>query len=823
MSVITSAITLYKDSAITPARNFIVDDIDTYLATLSKISISSFQYLRNDLRLTIKINKDQDYVEAIDTYNYNYLKAVQKGVSYYYFILRKTQIAQSTIALELLMDTANTFKWNTAFYPTQRTRVLREHKDRIQKFVESIDFTNLESASWAIGEAFPYSDGTTFVVNVEFSTDEGGDPVLTLVKAKYYDDGTHKRLYLFGLNVEEGIEILNDHDFTRIQIYLEDYSSLYASIVDLDDVGVSFSYNNVRKIDYYAEGINPVLYKEELGVLDNSNGVEWNLVYQNHSSGDDVAIDCFCLPSYGEIKVNIPSTNNLAYTDFEDGKHYLFMPFGNIYYSLTDNDSVDWPIRVSGGKLICKDVYRSGTTLKIRTVIYEGWIETGGVAKILKDPTIYSYKTITSLSFDNILGGLYYKATSIPNPVIAQRIEVNGTFNAIVDTSETLGTLQEIDRAEPKLVKIITIPYFPSTHTYNSVDNSIEVDSTWVFENSNYNSLQLNNLNTHFASTIESNVENPLDVFLLGSLIPSTTALRDDHYESKLFHSEFYQPKFVYDSFGFVFELEKIDEGVFNPSLYFTFEFVMTSTINSKFMFKFPEYVLKLSTQDYDNILPVARNNEAPIYNSSYITYLRTAYRYDLKTFGQREAKVLFGASADTLQNIGSTIESYYTGKGYGKASGAMNLITGIPTTIFNSINELNSNEWSMEAKIAQLKNQSVSVSGSDDLDLMENYAGNKAKLCLYKPSDRMYKLVADLFYYFGYNTNELKIPDLNTRYWFNYIQCELEITGVDKNISESIKEDLISRYASGITILHNHSGNWDFSQVKENWETSLL
>ena len=135
----------------------------------------------------------------------------------------------------------------------------------------------------------------------------------------------------------------------------------------------------------------------------------------------------------------------------------------------------------------------------------------------------------------------------------------------------------------------------------------------------------------------------------------------------------------------------------------------------------------------------------------------------------------------------------------------------------------LNNNEWSLQARLESVKNQSVSVSGSDDLDLMKNYAGNKAKLCLYNPSDRMYKLVADLFYYFGYNTNELKIPTLNTRYWFNYIQCELEITGVDKNISESIKEDLISRYASGITILHNHSGTWDFNQVKENWETSLL
>ena len=134
MSGTTSTIKLYKDSAITLERSFVVEDIDVYLATLTKITILDFQYLRNDLRLTIKINKDQEYTEALLKYNYNYLEVVQKGVSYYYFVMKKTQIAQSTIALELLMDTANTFKWNTDFHPTKRTRVIREHKDRIKNY-----------------------------------------------------------------------------------------------------------------------------------------------------------------------------------------------------------------------------------------------------------------------------------------------------------------------------------------------------------------------------------------------------------------------------------------------------------------------------------------------------------------------------------------------------------------------------------------------------------------------------------------------------------------------------------------------------------------
>lgn len=819
MSVITSTIKLYKDSEITPSRNFVVEDLDVYLATLTKITISSFQYLRNDLRLTIKINKDQVYTESLLLYNYNYLEVKQQGQYYYYFILKKTQISQSTIALELLMDTCNTFSWNGAFYPTKRTRVIREHKDRIKKYVYQLTFNELQTASWSIGEAFPYTDGTPFIVNVELFT-SGSDPTITNAYAQYYEAGAHKKLIITGINIDDGLSLVDDLEINMIRVYDEDYI-MYATIYDLEDVNIDVLYHKIRNIDYYSEGINPVLYKEELGILDNTNGLEWNLIYRNHAEGDNVAIDCFCLPSYGNIRFDIPDTNHLTYTDFEDGKHYLFAPFTSDYYNLTDNDGAKWPIKINGLKVICKDVYRSGTTLKIRSVIYGGFINADRKLVIAKDPDIYDWKTITSLEFDNMLGALYYKASSIPNPVLAQILEANGVFTALLDTTEPFATLQEVDRADPKLIKIISIPYFPSTYTYDPSTYTLATDETWVFETSVYHSLELNNLNAQFVSSISSDVLNPLDVFELGAMTPNLNGLRDDRFESKLYHSEFYQPKFVYDSFGFVFEMEKVNERQFTPSTYFDFEFIMTSTINSKFMFKFPSYVLKMSTQDYDNVLPIARNNEAPIYNSSYITYLRTAYRYDLKNLGQKEARVYFGAVKDTFEQGMSVVKSYYSG-GSSEEAGA-SFLFGITKTIFDGITQLNANEWSMEQKIEQLKNQSVSVSGSDDLDLMQNYAGNKAKLCLYKPSERMSKMVADLFYYFGYATNEVKIPNLHTRYWFNYIECELEITGMDKNITEVIKEDIKDRYRNGITVLHNNSAHWDFDQVKENWETNIL
>ena len=824
MSNPTSTIILYKDSKIIPSRNMVVESISDYLANLTKITINDFQYMRHHLEMEIKIDKSQIWQEFDITYNYNYLSIQNSDASkvVYYFIVGKRQIANSTIALSLRLDTANTFTYNTDYTPTERTKVIREHKDRFNKYVYQITFNDLQTASWAIGEAFPYNDGTIFNVNVEFQS-SGEDTYLTHATARYFEDGVNKKLILINQNIDEGLLLEGNTDFIRMEIYKDDYSGLYCSIVNFDDVIIEVEHNKVRNIDYYSEGINPVLYKEELGILDNTNGLEWNLIYRNHAEGENVAIDCFCLSSEGNIQIAIPATTTLTYTDFEDGKYYLFAPFDNIKYSFVGDDTHEYFVQFNTSiECVCKVVYRTGTTLKIRSVVYRNsFINAYGKLVLTSNRTLYNWITINSLTIKNILGAKYYKSSSIPNPLVASIYEPNGVFNVSLDTTEDLSNLNEVNRADPKLVKIITIPYFPSVYKYDPATYTLEVDSTWVYENSTYKSLQLNNLNTNFTSTITSTIMNPLNIFDMGSFTPNPTANRDDTYESKLFNSEFYQPKFVYDSFGFIFELEKMNEGMSQPT-YFTFEFVMTSTINSKFMFKFNDYHLKLSTQDYDNILTIARNNEAPIYNSAYINYLMSAYRYDLKALGYGEARTYMSAIGKTL----STFEGGYsagTGENASALVAGYKVAKGVISTIFNGIMTLNEKEMSMEAKITALKNQSVSVSGSDDLDLMKNYAGNKAKLCLYEPSPRMKHLIADLFYYFGYTTEELKKPVINTRSWFNFLQCELELANTGNNLTEEVIEDLKARFRSGITFFHKVNGTWDLDQVKENWEVSIL
>ena len=132
----------------------------------------------------------------------------------------------------------------------------------------------------------------------------------------------------------------------------------------------------------------------------------------------------------------------------------------------------------------------------------------------------------------------------------------------------------------------------------------------------------------------------------------------------------------------------------------------------------------------------------------------------------------------------------------------------------------------SIASKLEQLKNQAVSVAGSDDIDLLEFYSNNRGQLTEWRCSDNMRKAIYDLFYYCGYATNEMKVPNLYSRLWFNFIQAELEIKE-NNNLPDFVTNDLIERFKNGVTVMHclveqvgqEQVKSWDFDQEKENWE----
>lgn len=819
----TSTLYLYKDSKIIPSKNFVVDSIEEYLATLTTITITDFQFIRTELNLEIKIDKSQDFSGSLATYNYNYLKVVQNGVSYYYFVVKKTQVAQSTIRLELKMDTLNTYKWDTAFKVSARTQVNREHKERLFRYVYEFHSTRTYVD-------FPFDNKQKVKGDLLFFDGIG---IINVECIVWYQTTPASAIGFHAESLSRGQSdwLFKNRSSTTLFFMGVTINGTDYFVTDDALANCVLKVSLLRNIDYLSEGMDIPLYKKELGVLRNKEDSTWNLIYHNDNNE---AINCHCIPSNSFLSARVFTDNELTYNDFEDGAYYTFASFSSggsrVDQYFKDNNNLyyytSWIGNTLGTQRVIWQIKRSGTTLQIRR----------GYGDESRAPNGFlinydSWQTITSITFDE--ENLYYiKTSSVPSIPATYYIfpDIPSTYFSTTEQVEPLDSLQDVDRVDSQLIKIISIPYFPTEYSYDDEYQEIAVyESTWTYSTLLYKGFRLNDLSTKFKNTIISDIDNPLMTLISkknASLSnPDLTSQRLEENESKLFHSDFYQPKFVYDSFGFTFGLERINifEWVKNYSQYFTFEFVMTSTINSKFLFAFPEYILTYSSEDYDNVLAVARNNEEPIYNSSYITYLRTAYRYDLKSINYNNIQRGVSLGVGTAKNTISMTEDLL-GKDYGSAiSGFLSWGQGLVSTIFGSQKE----RIALQSKLESLKSQANSVSGSDDLDLLDYYSQNRAKLCLYQMSDRMKKMVFDLFYYYGYTTNEIKIPEINTRKWFNFLSCELAFTGIDNNISDSCREDIVNKYKEGATFLHMNEissvKTWDFDQTKENWESNLF
>lgn len=593
----------------------------------------------------------------------------------------------------------------------------------------------------------------------------------------------------------------------------------------IDGSDVYHSSKALRKIDLYSEGLNPILYKRDLGLIQtDERGLDWYLIYKNQNDPSEVLtnpVDCF-LCANEEISVRgVSGGSNFSPSDLTSLKYvllYVDNPNTTIYYS-KDNQATYEAITLDqgtiGGYQVFHNVYfkTDGSTI----TLYKGGLM--GAPSLPSTPFagVQQIKNITHVRIVN--GNAMYKY----NPTIDMYTTVAAIHTGVrenlpVDPTEDIMSISSLDRTDPKIIKIIKLPYCPTFY-----DGTNLGQGEWAYDQTT-KFVKLKDLNTkfkHFISTDEvyspfRDLEVPLSSFVGASPLD----YRFNYFESKLYHSDYHYYKFVYDSFGFKFDLERVKPDINNQT--FDFEFVVTSTVNSRFLFVFTQYQLEdKGAQDYDNILSVARNNEVTIYNQQYINYLRTGYNYDVKSKQRQDAGSIIGTSLSLVGAVASFASAGVTG-GLGIATG-IGLLTGTVGGIVRTVNNIAQSEQNIDAKKVQLQNQATAVSGSDDVDLMSYYANNKAKLVLYEVSPKLKKALFDMFHYTGYISEENKVPNTTSRMWFNFVSCDAKFS-MTKNIDASCLEDLVSKYQGGVTVLHYNSvhNRWDWDRQFENWELSL-
>lgn len=858
-----SQVKLYKNSKIIPERNFKVDSIEDYLTSLDVLTFDDVQYLKlQQIEFDVKLDVSQLYLDYNSLYSYNYARIVEGDLTkvLYYFITKKEWKSKSTIAIHLVLDTINSFEIGTNYNISNRTKVLREHKDRFADIVdgrERVTIVNYSNPSYDYDPDDPILH--TGFLQSEFPSDF---IALSTSAERISWLSSHNMKIRVKYNIGRLRPRYHEFEASEISSISVSVSTPYYYIIDLIPTSTMISnYPNVlygtqsplsydgdavieatRKIDVYSEGLTPVLFKYTRARLVDSLDVGWNLAYISSkilSEEDNNVVEAQLIPD-DTLTMDVALTTQIITPSMlESGKtYYIVQDAGisgdfeiktkfpnnddiNVWTHLSASQAGEWRYvaiqKVDASNL--KAIYLQYTKYETRILHTIGEV-TGSqieILTLLPNGLLYTAEQTGSayLSIDLIKSGM------------AGGTIVDKSFS-FTSAEVTLKSIQEYDRTQSTLIKIIKLPYAPSDYTYDEDNGKFAMTSTWQYSN---NLFVLGDFNAKFNHKVETNTRNPIkkDLFIdIPSSDVSLSKLRDDKYESKLYHSDFYQIKFVYDSFSYGYQLEAISiddvsKGDFDD--YFSFRFIPTTTINSKFLFDLTQdgaIVLNRSVSDFDLYLPVARNNEMPIYNSTYLNYLRTAYNYDLKA---KERTIKTGALGLGLGLVGSV-----AGAGLGIASGnpavaissVLNATSSMTTGIVNYLNQVASQEEQLESKMASLQAQSVSVSGSDDVDLMEYYSENRAWLITYKVSSRMEKALADLFYYTGYATNEMKIPSFATRIWFNFVAMEVDISENITNLSEDILADISQRWANGVTILHKRNNTWNFAQTLENWEVSI-
>lgn len=840
------------------SKNFMFDNIENVLIeTGPALEFNNFQYIKHELQLEIVIKIGEGYILKSSEFKRRYARIqnyyiennVEVGdMPMYYFVDSITWASEHSIKLNLTLDVLNSFhpSFNTLnsvtkdYEISKRSNVMRRHKNRFTYCKEIYSQTSLN----VYQESY---DGTKSHYKWQI-TDATSEPELV----NFIGDFSAEFIEF----VKEGniwyavIEALGDHYSISATIYY-------------------YSLRLANKIDYISEGNAPIKYKKREEIIhdpkDDTHS-RWYLIYRNKNEiTSDIVnpVDCFII-SDQPIKISYLGVGGILPSDITSTT-YMYMFRSNAQNSkyrvsmmatiggeLREKYSLKiQPIQYIGretvmvlGTPIAMDTYEEKMLIfqkvlvggdyyfRCRGMHYKysllGSTKYNEVFEITKE-----YWEIEKFEIDGITNNtfkLYYSADGTYDSLEDFSSSTNVTYTFTPSMSGQLKTIDDVDRTDEKIIKILALPYMPfeqnvrydaSEGYYINIPSNCEYDSS-------FNALKVTSLSTQLFNQFQVGNAGQSYGFKDGNPLytngaPVLIGGNTDRYikDPKLLHSDYYYQKAVYDTFNYVFKFEEYEP---KESDYFSsadksyYNFNVSKNASGRFMMRFPSWKPNKSQVDFDSLMIVNRNNEVTLFNNAYLTYLRTAYNYDVKAKNREQISSILGLGSGMLRTATSPSESVA-----GVLGGATGIFTGAITTLMN----VNQAEDSLASKMKQLEYQASSILNADDLDLLEAYSENKFKLEEYEVTDDIKKLLDDTFYYYGYiefkNFNDNM---MNTRKWFNYIKADIEIDNKSSELKEEWIDEIISKFKEGVTYFHgvNISGfmTYDISQTKENWETNI-
>ena len=392
-------------------------------------------------------------------------------------------------------------------------------------------------------------------------------------------------------------------------------------------------------------------------------------------------------------------------------------------------------------------------------------------------------------------------------------------------------------KTDGRLVKIREIPYPPFQPAYNSSTAKLKkLPTNWVYDPSD-SSLKFT------GKTFEP------DVMVLKSdgstsrrLIPSFKELAasevtrkkfDNTYETKMWNSQFYTNKVVYDANVHEFHLENWaqadGDGIQSWLLYCNILCYTSEGIDDGLLYRFG--CQETINTDFGEYMYVSKSTDVPYYTNEYLNYVRYGKNIDEKN----AATTIAGSVASGIGSMSSTIASGAfaggaIGAGLGGIGAAIGFATGAVVSALSVATTCSKAYDSINSKIDQYTHQASTVNGTSDVSLFRQYGHNRLIHIIYVPQKEIKEAIANYFRLYGYACDEYALP-VCTRKYVDYFKIDAVWKALPTS-EKSILDDAKARMSIGFRVFHpykatNPDGSegaltWDTDLTLENWETSV-
>ena len=569
-----------------------------------------------------------------------------------------------------------------------------------------------------------------------------------------------------------------------------------------------------RKIDGYDEGFAPVKYFDTgTSIRSSSADYDFYLIYRNKenlNTSSTVPIECYLCASE-TINLNISvNSNGIQFNNYNIGDSLYVFAADNTTFTTTIN-GVSYTISASGlYKGIAFVKYSNGNNAYVLTD--DSHIVLTNIGNTALTDVTATVKVRVCRSFEPELDAAsQYTYYSVLGQVEAR----NYSVITIGQTSATLLSIDSVDRTDSRIVKIIKMPYAPFTLDF--VNNKLNIPAGWTYSGGY---LLLNDLNTEFLNIISGN--DDFSDYVSLTVVPSDIGKNKTNnikFESKLYNSSFFSLKYIYDNFEKEFLLERFNARTTYPGVMINFK--QSNNISSNSIFKFDAVNGTYKEPAlYGQFLNVNRQNEVALYNSDYLTYIRNGYNYDKKAKAQQLVSGLIGTG---LGIAGAAASVFLPAAGVVGAAGAISFATSSVSSLVSTINTSISNEQAIQQKLDNAKKSAASVSNTEDLNLLSYYNGNRLIKYTEDINDNIKQSLYNLFRLTGYACNDYAVPAVNSRLYYNFLQCKADFEDTNWTYGKAFLDDIKAKYEIGVTYFHKVDGSYDWPQEKENFEIWMI